>query len=762
MKYRQTYNITEDLHGEQIINIIVSDIYSDLLSGGGSPVNILSLETIKQDLSLENDSYGIDELQFTIRETQCESLFDKQCLSFLLDAGGIHNNRLIAVYFGAVDSDNLRFIGKISSKIGGTDIYYVANLYETKEQVREYKFTALSIDLSLLKKISFNSKITKENGQQIDGLNDRISDVGLSNIFKHRRTIVEQGNYYYTNKLAKLTDVINYYFGIANTILNELGFGINIVLGYSELGFKAGSVWYELAENIFTINKYGIWSTFPDVELNPNSEFAIPFIDISLIRPDDINKELSFLAISDLAEFISKLAKTFVCFPQIMTTDGINYEVTFKPYKAVVNNQYTYIAGYTDGSINISNQAVNKANEYIGMANVYAADGHDIIKVNGNYIKEKSDKLIKQAENIRNKYKQQEVAIDRYLLTTSNTLEEIFTQTQNNYIYINKPLNIWNKSTDVESWDTSIYQTISYSDDGGLYYIPKNNYFNNAIYRRSTAPPNSNHLVVRPIMGILVKIDNEDMYFNTLSDYANYVYKRDKFYYQTEIELSVPFWNGFSNNVDGSNASWRFAKLGNKVKIGKTLKKYIGGQWEDVYLEKDYIITGVEINLNTPFTKIKLQNIDRFNFTHYTGSNPAITEEETQGGTITGNNVVLRTYTAGENIGKGNAVSILNNIAYKSKINVVNDESVMVGIATNDAITNSAVIVQISGVYAYPNSFNMEFTNTLIVRHNFEPNINVTNNIGAFPLTNEYYFRQLGKLLDDKRVIIKIEEYKFD
>jgi len=124
----------------------------------------------------------------------------------------------------------------------------------------------------------------------------------------------------------------------------------------------------------------------------------------------------------------------------------------------------------------------------------------------------------------------------------------------------------------------------------------------------------------RPASRIYTKANDADLDFDSLAKYVNYILSRDKHYYETEYNLTVPFWNGFSKSEDGSYASWKNIKLGSKIKLAETVKRFDNGSWIEEEIQRDYVVVGIEINLQKPETKLKLHNLERFAFGWWEGN----------------------------------------------------------------------------------------------------------------------------------------------
>ena len=152
MRFWQKYHFSEYLFGQQAVVFAVSDSYTELFQNNGIETDIFMLESVKKDLNTEEGSYAIDELPFSINHLACQNESDEKALYFVLDATNIKVNRYCGIFFGEVATlENMLFLGKISSKVSGTDKLWIGEEYDFfVNPKREYKFSAYSFDISVL------------------------------------------------------------------------------------------------------------------------------------------------------------------------------------------------------------------------------------------------------------------------------------------------------------------------------------------------------------------------------------------------------------------------------------------------------------------------------------------------------------------------------------------------------------------------------------------------------------------------------------
>jgi len=93
-----------------------------------------------------------------------------------------------------------------------------------------------------------------------------------------------------------------------------------------------------------------------------------------------------------------------------------------------------------------------------------------------------------------------------------------------------------------------------------------------------------------PIRAMAVKIDGEELLFDSLEAFLNVTRIRYYKFSKQEVEISIPYWNAFSTSSDGSNPSLKNLKLGQKIVINSTA----------------YNIHSIDIDFPKPHVNLKL------------------------------------------------------------------------------------------------------------------------------------------------------------
>jgi hypothetical protein len=441
--------------GNQTIRIVVSDNVLDLYLPDLDPehpeiphtdynCDCISIETTKQSLSLADNKFGVDELKFTINEAATKNNDgNKYVNAFLLEASDRTKSRFIAVYFNPVytSTANLiltaQFRGKVTDKISGQDLDWKNAIYSgTINPLREWKFTALSIDYALLEKVLIKERILLEDGNKIRGIFghiegtdvERITTAETDGIFKPRLayqgiTGTTNANWFYNHfyRLGSLYDALQLLFdkagkntgGVFSGILNEIYTDQNfvVVIDTSTLtiqtqptGYRfvrAGADIPQLLEEkddtytpkctVYAANKKIQLKIAPGAEANDTDspiyinermfDASLNALDIEPFKSRIASENsYNFHQCSNLAELLFTIARSLGCFV-IFSLSGTNeIHVQFISRDSSVQSEITQIIDSTDASIDTSGSSnEGKMTTYSAIANTQAAEGLDII-----------------------------------------------------------------------------------------------------------------------------------------------------------------------------------------------------------------------------------------------------------------------------------------------------------------------------------------------------------------------------------------------
>lgn len=753
MLFLQQYHIDESGFGRQTIQFAVSDNYDELFDTEAvyTEVDIFSLENIKQDLNTEDGKFAIDELELTVNQAVCQTVNQKNALYFCLDATAVNINRYVALWFGERETHNLRFVGKITSNISANDLFWNSQNYkENHKPLREYKFKCLIFDVSVLQQALLNGDVYDVNNNKIENVHERFLDVAnetwihQNNTFKPMYREWTGIPEFVLNKYVHLRPTVNLYkylnklLELASELLEEkINSEITFELIESDLGFDVLPAYIEQRNTHYTNEKM---LTFPKEGWQPKlrklrlklseaeTETSSPvFVSTLMTDPRlyynnyeiandkitfhrqalDGELSLSFLNSKNVAELLFDLARSFGCFITFEYNNTNSISLKFVSRQSIVSGELVYLSAPDSAKIDVSSNANNGIENYYtqggtfydaGIDNVingYHTKGREVIKTEAYENAEMKRVINKDSKKIESK---------RLLLSISPTISLLqYNITPWKDFY---PFNSIIVPSVKEQWvqDSDMLDMYRLNGDKSLrnaYYLSTALYVRTTPLQVMTVPPQFIDKVISPVMNLCVKMQGKDKTYSRLEDYINDVMLTTEQYYKSEYEISVPFWNGFSDNENGTGNSWKKLKIGKKIKLTESVIRYIDAEFTNIDITKEYIVTGIEVSLKEPKTKIKLINAENFAFGYSEEIEPSVTppyfdeEIENTNGLLPG---ITEGYTVETgDILAGEVVMILANGKVMKAVNHSDNYYLPVGIALKDGTAGTKISVQFSG-----------------------------------------------------------------
>lgn len=801
MRYFQKYSYDEHNHGTQTVIFAVSDSYEELFEDTGTETDIFVLESVRKDLNTEDGSFAIDELPFSVNQLACQTDDDHNALFFCLNATDLKFNRYCALFFGSLPIlENLDFIGKIDSKVSGDDKIWQSSNYGFEiNPLREYNFTAYSFDVSILEMVKLTSDIKSSEGIPVSNVYQKFEDenwVRVKQIFNNKpayaldQVINPIAEFC---KLGNLFDIIRLYLDLAEEIIydkdnNTVEF--NVI--ESSLGLKTNPVQYSLTNEATLSLQNQSTDANKIIELKlsqteSGENWSVPFLNRKMVDaelgcpksndefPEFINdyhqhqvgdeNSFSFRSLDNVAEILFEIARAFACYILPSYTAGNQINLEYKSRESIVENDYTYIIGSQEASFDSSPVLSKKSGKFYGHSGAYATDGFDKVSNEHNTSQVvKSASMTKKEQVIKYDKERRGIESRKLMLTTSPTLLQL-SATNENHLF---PINLIGRGANNNNWDLNNFTGFGYP--GNVKYNDfLREYLHTGIYVKTIATePNQitrlgSNPIWRPASTILVKVGQENTVFNTLSEYCDYIMARDVQYYQTEYNLTIPYWNGFSKNSDGSNPSWKNIKLGSKVKLYETIKRYDSEEeWIDVDVHREYVVVGIERNLQKPETTLKLHSLDRFAFGTWDLPTPppSYIFQPNVTGKVYDESLVseyLEISDESPEILSGDVVMINPNRKVFKAENKSEYYHYPIGIALSSGNTGDTIVVQLSGIVKSERYHFLQAGKMVQLRHN-PTELNLSTTLLAEKTSDEDMIVMLGHSLSPDSFYLSIKE----
>jgi len=471
--------------------------------------------------------------------------------------------------------------------------------------------------------------------------------------------------YIFTPPQASIKQALNLILDKSADVLEDL-FGIRTLfqIADSSLGFKTQAMrhtyktkartvskssgekynWETLWESSRSVGGISVWIGDEGIETRTKSAAYVDIFNFDpMLFTDPEERALVVIRSSELKhswrtcdtalELLSKLAHAFGCY--LIFGYGIeSFTITFASRAQIVeDNEEVFVIDVTEASNQSSTRgADSKVELSISQANAYAAGGVDsfvIGKTSGvpYVIPEVSDKLKEDIEARALDMQLRDVEYKQLLMSAAPTIQQVRLGFKD-YRY-DFPLNtVYFRRNTIESeytdgyevdfrnWQTGILARSYIMQHSSIYvrfpwYVPGQT--DGADFDWWGAEVNDLFLQA-PASGIIITVAGEEIYFKTTAEFVDYLQNADKKAYESEYDLTVPFWSGFGDDASGANAKWNKVKIGSKIRLKIAVKTYSGGTFTSATQDLYYIVVDLTRGYENIETKLKLHYVGRFDY----------------------------------------------------------------------------------------------------------------------------------------------------
>lgn len=243
---------------------------------------------------------------------------------------------------------------------------------------------------------------------------------------------------------------------------------------------------------------------------------------------------------------------------------------------------------------------------------------------------------------------------------------------------------------------------------------------------------------IRPVSQISIVKDDVQRDFTELAEYVNQYQKEDARYYQSEYQITVPYLAGFRRTPDGANSFFN-------VDIGSTIT-----------LDSiEYIVIGIERDLDNMKTKLRLQFLARFAAYAKPTTVQALTGGKSGAGDDAGTSKgVSKPFTCQGDVKKGQAVSVTLDGKIMTAHPLRLEYGKVVGIALQDGADGEAIEVCTNGPCTFSHAFSKGVQ--LWLRTPNSAGSNVSDTRITSPTQSEHVDQRLGVVLDANTIFVEI------
>ncbi|HOK13440.1 MAG TPA: hypothetical protein PK007_00775, partial [Candidatus Kapabacteria bacterium] len=567
---------------------VLADNYDELFSNAdATEVNLFELGELNKKLEEDLGYFSMHELKIKANELLADG-DNLKALYFVLQASNLTSAIFVRLHAGG---ENL-FVGKVSNKLSSADECWVGQV-----KYRVYSFTAYSFDFSILKEVKLTKKMQGLNGNTVSSIYNRLRENNWALL--NSITMELPGYAFDDGTIAKIKLVNLYKFlatvlKLSGEIIAELNAStVNFVLGWSDVGIstqavnvnaiRAGREYFA----DFYVSSKKINLQLIDMIAATSDNFSPIFISAKLIKYDlemgleeaENNaalKALDFTRYDNVAELLADIARALNCY--LVTTINNNEVLIEFVGRGNLLKSTVYLHGASAGDLTTAAVFGEEANIF-GTVNGYARERWDIISYT------KNDGF-GQVPKLNGKYLPLSIGTARANYAKS-TLKKTYSGLLGYYSdKFPAPFNDFDSSP----LTNNIYIR-KFTDDE-----PEQ-------YERGL------ERVYRPAFNVLVKIDGNDHVFDTLSEYINYVQRRDKEYYFTEYSLTLPFVDLVA---DSENEPGSITAIDLNKQMVLSERVFING--EETFVKRTYSINEFSIDIANGSVKLGLINASRYAF----------------------------------------------------------------------------------------------------------------------------------------------------
>lgn len=719
----------------------VANTYDELFVSNAPAVDVFEIKSSKKDLEIAAGVIAQDELQITADEALIKTTDDQDAFDLFCSSRNADNRVFCAVFINMNTSsvectfDNADFLGVINSDMKGKASRWSGlNYSSAPNPVWEWSAHANTFGEVLLDQFTAKELIEgKKNGATtiipkitLEWIAANVADyVGWYKYTPSSLGVERKGVY---NQLVDLGVVINklieqFQIGLENTglpdytvVIDDFHFDFKFIPSQpqeppvSDFAGNNGDGFLMCGE--FTVDKEYkppftdiSQALKPDIE-NPKNLQMVTSNDAKRIyahwrmfQPKKNEEKLSLISTNNFLGLLHGIAYSFGMLVETYNSSPNTLHVRFISRQNMVRWR-VYPVGATSDDVDLKRLSSQDKLCY-AYGSQYTVDGIDIyVYDNQSGSATPSEKL----NNITSDGTQLPFSISRSLCQRS----EFFLKDpiSKMLFYLSRLLphngtlleyrnSQWNGIAKTAGISTALYMSVP----------------NTA----STINLPSEVSIITPIAQIAVFVDNQQLLFDSLSQYSNYMSSRAGGYYEFERTLDVPFLCGFSLSEDGTNPSWKHIALGCQVE----------------YNSVSYTVLGIERAYQNRTTKLRMQLTSRFAFEEVGTVNGGNEngDAEMPSPPIDTATVVNDEYIVSGVVTAGDAVMVNTNGSLAYAVNNHEVYGLTIGIALQSGADGDSIHVALPGTVVRCNRYTFTKGERIFIRAVPEVSLNITQEL---------------------------------
>lgn len=745
--YRQTWTYFEDGYGTCRVLFVIADSYDNLFETAGTTnCNVFSVGPVKQDLDLSKGTLAADELQVGVDESSIETTDDEDAVAFFLEAQDRTTPRYVALFVNTPDlpsapvvTDAL-FAGVFSPTMKANDVKHHGAMYSSAiNAVREWDASASTFLDNAIEDVAFADLIDGNVGEDVTGIDGAWISANVADRIGYHKSAPGELDGLREARFDKLVNINLVLRKLADNLeqtLLDRGLGIfSIVIETTALDVSFSPARFvgipgrsgqtsrilrlygvdpDPAKQPFTIQPSDTVScSFGDGVADANSMW----VHWRMFKPEGKTESaMSYRRCKTFTEFLYALAASLGMFVRFYSAPGNELRIKFISRQSLEQAE-VFFRDAESGSLDLTSEVAEDGGLMYATSTLYTADGSELRPQSWPETYE-LDTVYYQNEPTKSHLWIQAANGQKAIVSVGVSLKQYRTMEDAGYSDAMRRSCI--------PHNTVYYHTGTREIDVSPEKVYKAAFgITSAIYVK-TLPidedvnPSSTDIWL-PVAAVNAKIDGVEQTFYSLSSYVNAITGRDTNYYETAYDLDVPYLNCFSLSNTGSSPSWKNLVLGSKIVI------------EENSVPITFIVVGIERDVSSVSTKIKLHRQSRFAFTTPSGPSGMLaadvdTTSSGEAGTDVGSDTLGFTYIADETIEAYEAVRAYytgSEWRVRRMRSVSDDYDTMIGIALNAATSGDVVTIQNTG-RVQSTSYSFTPGKAVVVRTSTLPTLNVT------------------------------------
>lgn len=763
--YRQQFAYFEDAYGRVRADFVISNSFDGLFAPDPIDVDIIEIGSTKHDVEDGEGRVVEDEIEFTMHEEWISTSADEAGFQFVLDAQNstyydgdalryhIDDIRYCALFIRPAEQTTLQpadaeFIGMIRSEMKATDLQWRGSDWASNATpLRTWKASARTYTEGILEAVTLKDLIygAGQSGQPgfVQGISTAWEALKVSDPIGTWREDADRFEYW--RGLVSLNETIRCLAtNLEVTLLQMFGLSYTITIDESPIGVRFSqaeranaTLQYMTAPQIYQISadrkELALGDTVapeyhpliqycrvkplfgnPSVDVGYNAEYGISSVGVNATT-------YAWEAVESFPRLMYEIAFSLGMYVTFYATSATDIHVAFHARKSMVRDQ-VYLRDPAAAEVETAPVDGAEQERYYADAMGLATEGDErALGVNYYELGDNADSYIESdtTKAVRAR------GAKRLLFSIAPTLR-YYGRILDDGLYL---YDYYQFHGTVEAPPYRAGNPHRWDRKGATCSL-----FMVNVHAPDAVEQIAGARAVHPVAACTFEYEGNERTFYTLAEYIRILQRIDAGAYAHEYTLTVPAICGFRRSSDGTHSaddggrgSWRNLALGCEMVIDGI----------------SYVVVGIERNIPSLETKIRLHASTRFAFSDATaqGTVRAMQVPRPAPHVPVPAKAHYQQYDAEEQIAQGDAVTLTSTGGVVRAIAANPHYGRVLGIAITDAQVGMPVIVQTHGVVSCP-AYSWGIGMSVYLRTS--STLNLSQSVLAARSSTEDYFLRIG------------------